>query len=467
MEYRLLRIYSKYMHIGRELSQIIISTILIIEQKLSICGVRLEKTEMTHSVLLVDDEQGVCAALKRTFRNTVYNVLEANSGDQALTLLANNNVDVVISDQRMPDMNGTELLTIVKDKYPKIGRVMLSAHSDFEALTGAINEACIFRFIPKPWDDKELLQTVDASITNNHTQPPVLRARKETIYRSLNIYQQATSPVPSTLFSIKSPETLSQPNHQKKTTNTQPLFLANNTGEPFLKKQMQLEQDIKNDELNLTQSSLVNIESGENTLHYLLLNWPRYEHFTHDHIIDMAKEAGYLKELYTWYSLKCDDTDHTKGAWQQSTAKKIVIDLFYEQIMNETLLRKPLLSMAKKNCHLVFRTHFPLYDETCLHSLLEETHLANSSIMLKIGKRIIDVNELDNTYVKYLELDARYNTIRNTSLTEKRMIMLKDAKNRSIKTILTEVNDNEQVLYAKQMKVDFFSSKLNTRMDIK
>ncbi len=108
------------------------------------------------SVLVVDDEQSICKALSRLLRRDGYEVLTANSGEQALDLLAMHNVQVVISDQRMPGMTGTELLDKVKNLYPNTIRVVLSGYTDLNVITEAVNRGAVFRFLTKPWDDNEL-----------------------------------------------------------------------------------------------------------------------------------------------------------------------------------------------------------------------------------------------------------------------------------------------------------------------
>jgi len=392
---------------------------------------------MTHSVLLVDDEQSICRALKRTFRKSPYTVYQVNSGDQALELLKKTEVDVIISDQRMPGMNGTELLTIVKEQYPSVGRVMLSGQCDFSSLTHAVNEANIFRFMEKPWNDEELLNTVDETIA--HINPTTPQSFMPTEF----------------LPSLQPPQSgLPQKRLRSVPYNLKPM---NDVQEAFFKKQQQLEKDIKDDELKLIKPHITDISNLSAPLHYCFMQWPRFQKFSHDHIIDTAKEAGYLKDLYTWYILHCAD----KFNHSSETNQHVVIDIFCEEMITDKSLRSILLSIMRQQCHMVFRIPFHFLENRALVDLLKETYISSSSIMLNIGKRIIDVNELKNTPVDYLEMDARFSTIRNPSITKKRIKMLKDAQKLSIKTILSEVKDPEQLLYAKKLNKDFFSSKLH------
>jgi len=106
---------------------------------------------MKHTLLLVDDEPD-CLAPMETLLQEDYSVLAANSGAEALESLDKNSVDIVIADQRMPKMTGVELLTKVRELYPDIVRVVLTAYTDFDAMIEAINEGRVYRYIIKPWD---------------------------------------------------------------------------------------------------------------------------------------------------------------------------------------------------------------------------------------------------------------------------------------------------------------------------
>jgi diguanylate cyclase (GGDEF)-like protein/PAS domain S-box-containing protein len=115
------------------------------------------------TLLLVDDEAHILSALKRLFRREGYNVLTAGSGDEALDLLATNPVGVIISDARMADMDGSELLGRVRSLYPHVVRLMLSGYTDLLAVTRAVNSGELYQFITKPWDDSGLLKAVRAA----------------------------------------------------------------------------------------------------------------------------------------------------------------------------------------------------------------------------------------------------------------------------------------------------------------
>jgi CheY-like chemotaxis protein len=112
------------------------------------------------TLLLVDDEASVLRALERVFRREGWRLMLAGSAVQALELLAVNDVQVIITDQRMPQMNGTELLARVREMYPHTVRMLLSGYADHESIMDAVNRGAIYKFLAKPWDDDALRQAV-------------------------------------------------------------------------------------------------------------------------------------------------------------------------------------------------------------------------------------------------------------------------------------------------------------------
>ncbi len=108
-------------------------------------------------ILCVDDERNVLRSLQRLFLDSDYEILIAMSGDEGLDLLRREApVQIVISDYRMPGMNGVDFLKEVCLHWPNTVRIVLSGYADASAIVGAINEGQIYKFIPKPWNDDEL-----------------------------------------------------------------------------------------------------------------------------------------------------------------------------------------------------------------------------------------------------------------------------------------------------------------------
>ena len=105
------------------------------------------------SLLLVDDEENILSALKRLFRRDGYQIFTASSAKQGLELLMAHPIGVIVSDQRMPEMCGTDFLSKVKDRYPDTVRIVLSGYTDLQSITDAINRGAIYKFLTKPWED--------------------------------------------------------------------------------------------------------------------------------------------------------------------------------------------------------------------------------------------------------------------------------------------------------------------------
>ena len=113
-------------------------------------------TATQRTLLLVDDEPNILSSLKRLLRRDGYEVLTAESPEIAFDLLAKHEVQVIVSDQRMPSMSGTEFLARAKKLYPNTVRLILSGYTDLDSVTDAINRGAIYRFLTKPWDDDKL-----------------------------------------------------------------------------------------------------------------------------------------------------------------------------------------------------------------------------------------------------------------------------------------------------------------------
>ena len=116
------------------------------------------------SILIVDDEPNVIAALTRVFMDKPYRIYSANSAPEAMEILKGHPVKVVISDERMPEVSGSEFLSMVREQFPNIIRIILTGHASIEAAMKAINEGEIYRFFTKPWDDMDIRLAVKAAM---------------------------------------------------------------------------------------------------------------------------------------------------------------------------------------------------------------------------------------------------------------------------------------------------------------
>lgn len=114
----------------------------------------------TWTMLAVDDEPNILAAMRRLFRATGWRILTAANGEEALALLATEPVNAVLSDMRMPGMDGVQLLEKVRLGWPRVARLLLTGQADLGSTIAAINRGWLHRYITKPWNDDELVLTL-------------------------------------------------------------------------------------------------------------------------------------------------------------------------------------------------------------------------------------------------------------------------------------------------------------------
>lgn len=123
---------------------------------------------MRSTVLFVDDEPFITAAQKRSLRKEPYLILTAQSGKEALEIMSRQNVDVVVSDEQMPGMEGSALLSIVHGKYPEIVTIILTGQARLGSAIRAINEADVFRFLLKPCSEEEMAMAIRTALQHKH-----------------------------------------------------------------------------------------------------------------------------------------------------------------------------------------------------------------------------------------------------------------------------------------------------------
>ena len=115
---------------------------------------------MSHTVLLVDDEPNVVEGLVRVLHKESYEILTANSAEQAAGLLEDNNVALIVSDEEMVGMSGTEFLARVAQDYPDVVGIVLTGHATLPAALRAINEGKVYQFFTKPCNEIDLAMTI-------------------------------------------------------------------------------------------------------------------------------------------------------------------------------------------------------------------------------------------------------------------------------------------------------------------
>ncbi len=119
-------------------------------------------------ILCVDDETSILSALKRVFRTQAFTVFTAASGQEGLAVLEKEPIDVVVSDMRMPEMDGAQFLEQVFARWPSTKRILLTGYADAGATIAAINQGKIWRYVAKPWNDVELVLTVQQALAHRN-----------------------------------------------------------------------------------------------------------------------------------------------------------------------------------------------------------------------------------------------------------------------------------------------------------
>ena len=147
-----------------------------------------------YTILIVDDEEYILNSLKRLLRRDGYNILTAADGDEGYRLLTENDIQLVMSDQRMPGLNGTDFLAKIKDEFPDTIRTILSGYTDIDSITESINKGNIFKFFLKPWNDnnlrleiKQCIEQYELIKNNRELQAIIVKKNEdlETINREL------------------------------------------------------------------------------------------------------------------------------------------------------------------------------------------------------------------------------------------------------------------------------------------
>lgn len=134
----------------------------------------------TPTLLFVDDEANILSSLKRLFRPFGYRIFTAEGGAEGLEIMERDSVDLVVSDMRMPEMNGAQFLEKVREKWPDTVRILLTGYAEMEATIDAINKGQIYRYISKPWEDNDITLTVKQALERKELEREKLRLEELT-----------------------------------------------------------------------------------------------------------------------------------------------------------------------------------------------------------------------------------------------------------------------------------------------
>ncbi|MBI4559773.1 MAG: response regulator [Candidatus Hydrogenedentes bacterium] len=137
-----------------------------------------------HTVLLVDDEINILQSLRRALRKEPYEVLVASSGQEGLVVLDSRRVDLVVSDQHMPGMSGTEFLSHVHRRFPDTVRFMLTGHATLEVAIEAINTGAISRFFTKPCNEVDLMASIRQALQQKDLMTEAWRLLRKVRHQS-------------------------------------------------------------------------------------------------------------------------------------------------------------------------------------------------------------------------------------------------------------------------------------------
>jgi response regulator RpfG family c-di-GMP phosphodiesterase len=141
------------------------------------------------TILCVDDEPNILSSLRRLFRPHGYRVLTADGGAAGLALLESETVDLVISDMRMPHMDGAQFLAQVRQRWPGTIRLLLTGYADIQSILDAINQGEIYRYVTKPWDENDIVLVVRHALERRALEQEKLRL--EALTASQNVQLQA------------------------------------------------------------------------------------------------------------------------------------------------------------------------------------------------------------------------------------------------------------------------------------
>jgi len=140
-----------------------------------------------HAVLFVDDEGNILKAVQRLLRNEPWKVLTASRGSEALEILDQTPAQVVVSDQRMPEMSGVDLLQAIRERRPSMVRMMLTGYTEMNVAVEAINRGEIYRLITKPWNDEELKATLRQAFDHFDLKEEIKRLNQITREQNLKL----------------------------------------------------------------------------------------------------------------------------------------------------------------------------------------------------------------------------------------------------------------------------------------
>jgi response regulator RpfG family c-di-GMP phosphodiesterase len=145
-----------------------------------------------HCLLIVDDEPNVCDSVHDLLRRE-FRVLKANCAEEGYRIMQNEEVHIVMSDQRMPQISGVELLTKVKSRYPQAIRMLFTGFADLESIVAAINQGHVYQFLKKPWQPEELEAAVRQAAAEHDRLSKDAEEREQLQAQIENLHMRVTA----------------------------------------------------------------------------------------------------------------------------------------------------------------------------------------------------------------------------------------------------------------------------------
>jgi response regulator RpfG family c-di-GMP phosphodiesterase len=150
------------------------------------------KRTQKHCLLIIDDEPNVCDSVHDLLRRE-FRVLKAHSAEEGYQLMQEEEVHIVMSDQRMPQITGVELLAKVKSKYPQAVRMLFTGFADLESIIAAINQGHIYGFLKKPWQPEELEAAVRQASAEYDRLADAAREREKLLEEIHSLHDRVTA----------------------------------------------------------------------------------------------------------------------------------------------------------------------------------------------------------------------------------------------------------------------------------
>jgi len=292
---------------------------------------------MLKRILFVDDEAQILKSIRRLFMETDYEVLTAGSGIEALKVLENEKIDIIVSDMRMPNMNGYELLSEVKKRFPYVVRIMLSGFAEERIIFDALQKNIAKLYILKPWENDILIDTIEKVF------------RIETLLNNNNV-----------LKLINKAEELPTID-----TSYQKIINQIENNEEIFKIVDSIEQDhsIVTKLLHIVNSSYYGVKTGsiKRALAYLGL----------DNIKNIVIASAFIDSL----GFNSKDKERLEGLWKHSFISNRIISLIYNEFLNKKIPETEMNAGLLSNVGMIFMIHcfydkyIEIIDEVKIHNI--------------------------------------------------------------------------------------------------